>query len=188
MDVLLSMIGLLATGWIIVLAFIFAKIDTRASGMFLQQRVGKHGKPFNVMKIRTMRISTTNISTVTSKDDDRITVLGTFFRKTKIDELPQLLNVLKGDMSIVGPRPTVQADYDKMNDRQKKRADVLPGITGLAQIKGNTSLLWPERIEYDLEYIEKQNLQLDCKIIFKTIVSIITRGSDTHPAGNDEWQ
>ena len=111
-----------------------------------------------------MKVSADKISFTTFKDDARIFKAGRFLRKYKIDELAQLFNVFKADMAIVGPRPTVLEDYNKMTLEQKKRSDILPGLTGLAQISGNTSLKWPERIKFDLEYIQKKNL---ISIIFK---------------------
>jgi lipopolysaccharide/colanic/teichoic acid biosynthesis glycosyltransferase len=187
LDIIGAAIGLLLLGWTIALAAIIARGSTGGSGLFVQPRVGLHGKTIGVIKIRTMRSTNSLGSTVTSKLDTRITKFGRLMRKTKIDELPQLINVFKGDMSFVGPRPTVQEDYDKMDSRQKERCGVLPGITGLAQISGNTSLLWPDRIEYDLKYVEMQTVWLDGKILFLTAWSIFSGRSDTHPAGDDEW-
>ncbi len=125
---------------------------------------------------------------VTIYGDPRVTRIGEFLRRWKLDEIPTLWNVVKGEMSLVGPRPTVKMDVEKMDDKQRYRHSVLPGLTGLAQINGNTSLNWPERIKYDLEYIKKRSLMLDLVIIIKTIIIIITRDIETHPKGNTEWQ
>ena len=113
---------------------------------------------------------------------------GEILRKYKIDELPQLLNVFLGDMSIIGPRPTVLDDYKKMNYQQKARVKVRPGLSGLSQVSGNTSLKWPERIKKDLEYIENISFMTDLKIIFQTLIIIIRGRADTHPIGEDEWK
>ena len=126
-------------------------------------------------------------SSTTFKDDDRIFFGGNFLRKYKIDELAQLLNVLKGEMSIVGPRPTVLQDYNKMTTEQKKRCEAIPGLTGLAQISGNTFLKWPERIKLDLEYIEKQSFVYDLQIIFKTFVMVLSDKIDSETNDEGEW-
>lgn len=186
-DILVSVIGLFCVWWIILLGYFIARIDTGESGFFTQLRVGRDQKPFKVIKLRTMKAHSTNTSSVTIENDVRISTSGRFFRQTKVDELPQLFNVLIGNMSMVGPRPTVESDYALMNNIQKKRANILPGITGLAQINGNTSLPWPTRIEFDLEYIARQNIWLDIKIILDTFILIFTGKSETHPPGEKEW-
>ena len=174
--------------WLILLAFIFSTADTRRCGFFVQQRVGMNGRLFRVIKIRTMRDVKAISTSVTRENDPRITPLGRFWRKTKIDELPQLINVILGQMSLVGPRPTVKEDYQRMDQRQRKRVTVKPGLTGLAQISGNTALSWPERIEYDLKYINEWSIELDLKIIMKTFQLILSGKAETHPSSGDEWE
>ncbi|HAG10971.1 MAG TPA: sugar transferase [Desulfotomaculum sp.] len=186
-DILLSISGLMLLGWVILLSFLISTIDTRSNGFFTQDRVGKNTKLFKIIKIKTMRNESNNKSTVTVKSDPRITKAGYIFRKFKIDELPQLINVLNGTMSLVGPRPTVVEDMQKMNEMQRNRFKVKPGLTGLAQINGNTELTWPQRIEYDLEYIEKQSLWFDLLIIFRTFQILFKGNIETHPRGKDEW-
>ena len=126
--------------------------------------------------------------TVTIAKDPRVTPIGNFLRKWKLDEVPTLWNVLKGDMSLVGPRPTVKMDVEKMNTKQRYRHSVLPGLTGLAQINGNTSLDWPKRIKYDIEYIENRRFILDIIIILRTILLILSRNIETHPSRDTEWE
>jgi lipopolysaccharide/colanic/teichoic acid biosynthesis glycosyltransferase len=153
---------------------------------FVQERIGLDEQPFKVYKLRTMR-ATGDRRSVTLMDDPRVFFMGRLARKLKIDELPQLLNVLNGTMSLVGPRPTVQEDYERMNRRQRSRCRVLPGLTGLAQVRGNTSLTWPQRIEYDLFYVENQSLWLDLKILARTALLVLTFRAETHPQGISEW-
>jgi lipopolysaccharide/colanic/teichoic acid biosynthesis glycosyltransferase len=107
------------------------------------------------------------------KDEQRLTRLGRFLRRTKIDEFPQLLNVLFGDMSLIGPRPTIRQQVDEYSERQMKRLQVKPGMTGLAQVNGNASISWEERIEYDVEYVENFSLWLDLKILLKTAAIVV---------------
>lgn len=187
LDLSLGAIFLLLVWWAILGAWVLARIDTQASGFFRQERVGLDGRRFNIIKIRTMRIVPGEASSVTTENDARVTRIGHFFRATKMDELPQLLNVLNGSMSIVGPRPTVQADYDRMTVEQSQRVNVRPGITGLAQVNGNTSLPWSKRIEFDLDYIRRWSPWLDIAIILRTLMMVASGRAETHPKGDDEW-
>ena len=184
-DILLSLAGLLVLWPVILVTWGLALRDTGASGLFVQERIGLHGRPFRLVKLRTMR--PVGGSTVTTRDDARVTWLGRKLRKWKLDELPQLWNVLKGEMSLVGPRPTVAEDYARMTQRQAQRDTTPPGITGLAQINGNTALSWPQRIEYDLRYIETWSLLLDVRILFGTARLAVSGRIETHPASEDEW-
>lgn len=187
-DTVFATIILLVFGWVILICALVAYFDTGLSGFYLQKRIGKKGHEFLIYKIRTMRLVKGFDSTVTTKKDPRVSTIGNFFRKFKLDELPQIINVLKGEMSLVGPRPTVKADFDKMSVKQKKRFLVKPGITGLAQVEGNTSLSWPDRIKLDIKYIDELSFWNDFKILFRTIKLIITNRAETHPYGEDEWQ
>jgi lipopolysaccharide/colanic/teichoic acid biosynthesis glycosyltransferase len=156
---------------------------------FRQKRIGLNGKVFVVYKFRTMVQDAEAVGrSVTTKEDARVTSLGAILRKRKVDELPQIFNVLKGDMSLVGPRCTVEEDFLRMDRKQRERFWVKPGLTGLAQIRGNTSIPWPMRIKYDLEYVEKQAVLFDIRIIFETILMIFRGSIETHPAGEDEWK
>jgi len=158
--------------------------------LYRQKRIGKNEKLFNLYKFRTMFQvhPEDNPGSVTVRNDPRVFLGGNFLRRFKIDELPQLLNVLEGSMSLVGPRPTVYEDYEKMNSEQRRRFEVRPGITGLAQISGNTALPWQKRIKYDLKYIENQSVWLDLRILFHTAYLVFTGKAETHPPGDDEWE
>jgi len=187
LDLFVSLIVLILFGWLILLTALLAWIDTGKSGFFRQTRVGQRGACFEILKIRSMRRVEGVESTVTTGNDPRVSSFGRILRKTKLDELPQIINVLIGDMSLVGPRPTVSEDAQRMNERQRKRFCVKPGITGLAQVNGNTSLKWPQRIEYDLEYVYNSSICLDIKILWQTLVLILTNRAETHPTAESEW-
>jgi len=154
---------------------------------FMQDRIGKNGNVFKIYKFRTMKNDSEPGGSVTYKDDSRLIKGGSFIRKFKIDEMMQLLNVVSGDMSIVGPRPTVEFDFSKMNSKQRTRVNVRPGLTGLAQISGNTSLSWPNRIKYDLTYINNISFFGDLKIIFSTFFKVIDNSIDSNPPASGEW-
>lgn len=174
--------------WIMAILLIF--FGDPGQVFFRQSRIGKDEKPFDLLKFRTMFHAPPagKASSVTLINDPRIFRGGCFLRKYKIDELPQLINVLEGSMSLVGPRPTVYEDFEKMNQEQRRRFEVRPGLTGLAQISGNTALPWQKRIRYDLEYIERQSVWLDLKILFQTAFLVLTGKAETHPPGDDEWE
>ena len=185
-DIVGSVFGLSVVLFIIFIAWIVATIETRSNGFFVQQRVGKDGKLFNVIKIKTMKIIKGVETTVTSSNDARITTTGAFFRKTKIDELPQLWNVLLGQMSFVGPRPDVPGYADRLQGKDRVILSVRPGITGPAQlaykneeeilsnqndsVKYNDEIIWPDKVRINREYIEDYSFFKDIYYIWKTIV------------------
>jgi len=180
-----ALIGLILSGWLILIAFILASIDTRQNGFFTQWRVGKDGKLFRVIKIRTMRDLPDVNTTVTQENDPRITRLGRFWRKTKIDELPQLINVLLGQMSFVGPRPDVPGFADQLEGEDRIILTIRPGITGPATLKFrdeekllaqqddpetyNREVIWPEKVRLNREYIENYSFWRDIQYIWQTI-------------------
>ena len=182
-DFSLSLIGILITWPIILTAWIIASIETKSNGFFLQKRVGENGKLFTIIKIKTMYPN--NGSTVTTANDSRITKSGKFFRKYKIDELPQLINVLKGDMSFVGPRPDVPGYADKLEGEDRIILSIKPGITGPATIKYkneeeilarvndpikyNNEVIWPDKVKINKEYIKNWSLKKDIEYILRTI-------------------
>lgn len=186
LDILGAAIGLLLTGWIILPAFIAATVDTRTNGFFTQARVGRHGRIFRVIKIRTMSYVKRLNTTVTTAQDPRITLLGHFFRRTKIDELPQLFNVLLGRMSLVGPRPDVPGFADRLQGDDRIILTVRPGITGpatleyrneehlLAQQKNperyNKEEIFPDKVRINREYVENYRFSDDIKYILRTIM------------------
>lgn len=158
--------------WLIIV--ILMKLTMPGPILFKQERIGKNFKPFMVLKFRTMKVDKeAEKNFKIEKDLERITTLGKILRRTKLDETPQLINVLRGDMSIVGPRPTVRQRVEEFHEGQEVRLSMTPGLTGISQVSGNVLLSWPRRIEYDCEYVRKFNLFLDLKIIFKTVMVII---------------
>jgi lipopolysaccharide/colanic/teichoic acid biosynthesis glycosyltransferase len=185
-DVFAAGFGVIAFSWLIVCAWVLASLDTRSNGFFTQERVGRHGKLFSVVKIRTMRVATGYQTTVTATNDPRITRLGAFFRRTKIDELPQLWNVLLGDMSLVGPRPDVPGYADSLKGEERELLlSVRPGITGPATLayrneeqllaqqsdpqRYNDEVIFPDKVRMNLEYIRNWRFRDDISYIFQTI-------------------
>jgi len=184
-DIVLSLAGLILAFPIILIAWIISSIETKSNGLFIQKRVGKDAKLFNVYKIKTMKHIKGIDSTVTTSNDMRITKSGAFFRKTKIDELPQLFNVLKGDMSFVGPRPDVEGYADKLKGDDRIILSIRPGITGPASIKYkneeellakqkdpkkyNDTVIWPDKVKINKKYIKTWDFFKDLKYIKKTI-------------------
>jgi len=152
------------------------RIESRGHPIYRQTRVGKHGELFSIYKLRTMASGAefTGAGLAIDKGDSRITRVGAFLRRYSLDELPNLWNVLRGEMSIVGPRPTVQVQVEQYTDRQRGRLAVKPGITGWAQVNGRASLPWPERIELDLWYVEHESLRLDLEILARTARMVLS--------------
>ena len=142
--------------------------------LFRQERPGRGGEPFELLKFRTMREPEPGEDMVDS-DADRITPLGDFLRQTSIDELPTLFNVLKGDMSLVGPRPLLMRYLDRYTDEQARRHEVKPGITGLAQVEGRNALGWEEKFAHDVEYVDNRDLWMDLRLLLKTAYKVIQR-------------
>lgn len=179
-DILISGIGLIVVSPILLISIIAIKITMPGPIFFHQERAGKLMKPFDILKLRTMKVDAEAEKKLDiNKDAERITPVGKILRRTKIDELPQLLNVLKGDMSLVGPRPTVMAQAREYDEFQKLRLLMRPGMTGLAQINGNISLSWDERIQYDVKYVNEFNIGLDIIILLKT-VKVVIFGEDKY--------
>lgn len=184
-DLILSSLGLVLTWWLILLVWVAACFDTRSNGFFVQKRVGRYGKLFRVVKIKTMRPIDDLKTSVTCHADPRITILGVFFRRTKIDELPQLFNVLIGQMSFVGPRPDVPGYADRLQGEDRIILSIRPGITGPAQltykneeeilanqddaVKYNDEIIWPDKVRINREYIKDYSFFKDFYYIWKTI-------------------
>lgn len=175
LDIALSGLGLTVLSPAMALAALAIKFDSPGPVFFLQQRAGRNGVPFDMVKFRSMRVATAEelaavdlTDTSDQRDVARVTRLGSLLRRTKLDELPQLFNVLKGDMSLVGPRPTFPEQAALYDDRQRRRLDVRPGITGLAQVHGSAAIPWDERIEYDVYYVDHHHLMMDLIILIKT--------------------
>ena len=170
-DKTLSFLALIILLPIFLIVTILIKIDSKGSVFFLQERVGKGGKIFKAIKFRTMFVNAPEKTkgVYINKDNPYVTRFGRFLRRSGIDELSQLLNVLNGEMSLVGPRPTLLYQVEKYNDFQKKRLLMKPGITGWALVNGRNKLTWPERIKLDVWYVEHWGFCLDIKILLKTV-------------------
>lgn len=185
-DIGLSLIAIALTFWITVIAFIVASLETKSFGIFRQKRVGKEGKLFTVYKIKTMKQVEGIKGTTTTANDPRITKSGKFFRDTKIDELPQLWNVLLGNMSFVGPRPDVEGYADQLTGEDRLILSIRPGITGAASLKYkneeailaaqhnpkeyNDTVIWPDKVAINKAYIQNWSFQQDIRYIVKTII------------------
>lgn len=180
-DIIISLIVLILFLPIWIVVVILIKTTSKGPIFFLQDRPGQYGKLFKVYKFRTMKPGSEKMvkGQEVKKDDDRITSIGTFLRRTKIDEIPQILNVLKGEMSLVGPRPERIASLEDYTDEISKRLNVKPGMTGLAQVSGNIYLDLQDRYKFDVYYAENYSLWLDIKIIFRTI-GVVLFGEDKY--------
>ncbi|AEF17828.1 sugar transferase [Thermoanaerobacterium xylanolyticum LX-11] len=175
-DIILSLLGLIILSPIFLILIIAIKIDSKGPVLFKQKRVGIHKSYFNILKFRTMRVDTPkDIPTHMLENPDQwITNVGKFLRKTSLDELPQMINILKGEMSIIGPRPALWNQYDLIEERDKYGAnDIRPGLTGWAQINGRDELPIEIKAQLDGEYVEKLSFWMDVKCFFKTIINVI---------------
>lgn len=175
---IIALIMIVVLSPIYLLIAIAIKVDSRGAVFFKQTRRGLNGKCFKILKFRTMIVNAENVGAGirTFAEDPRITRVGKFLRKTSLDEIPQLINILNGDMTFVGPRPVLEDHpytLEEYSDFQVKRFYVKPGITGLAQVKVRNTVPWDERIELDVEYVEKQSLWLDIKILFLTVGHVL---------------
>jgi lipopolysaccharide/colanic/teichoic acid biosynthesis glycosyltransferase len=161
---------------VIAVAVIAIRLESHGHPIYRQRRVGLDGEPFDVLKLRTMVSGAEKMGAglAVNDGDTRITRVGALLRRTSLDEVPNLVNVLRGEMSIIGPRPTVPVQVAQYTERQRGRLAVKPGITGWAQVNGRASLPWPERIELDLWYVEHRSLALDLKILWMTLRMLLT--------------
>lgn len=180
LDFLLTLVGTIIISLVMLVIAILIKCSSKGPVLFKQERLGYHGKPFNILKFRTMVVNAEHMGTgviINEKDDPRITKVGRFLRSTSLDELPQVFNVLKGDMALVGPRPPVTYHpyngYENYPDWAKKRFDMRPGMTGLVQITIRSDAPWDDRMKIDCEYVDKFSVLFDIKILFGTIKTII---------------
>ena len=189
-DVTLSVVILILTSPVIVLAALAIKLTSRGPVIYRQQRVGYRGHHFNVLKLRSMVAGAEHkgAGLAVNKGDARITRVGRLLRRTGLDELPNLINVIRGEMSIIGPRPTVQVQVDQYTARQLRRLEIRPGITGWAQVNGRASLPWPERIEMDIDYIDKRSTRLDLHILRLTARQVFSGGDDHYKGETGGWK
>lgn len=171
-DFLAAVIALLLISPIFLILIVFLAIANDGKPFFIQRRPGKNGKIFSIVKFKTMNDRKDADGTLLS-DAERLTKIGSFVRKTSLDEIPQLINVVKGDMSLIGPRPLLVQYLPLYNDFQKKRHDVRPGITGWAQVNGRNAISWETKFEYDVYYVENISLKMDFNVILKTIQKVI---------------
>jgi lipopolysaccharide/colanic/teichoic acid biosynthesis glycosyltransferase len=176
LDLVLSSALLALSSPFLAAAALAIRLESRGPAFYRQRRVGKDGVPFELWKLRTMvpGAEAMGAGIYVLEGDPRITRVGRLLRRLSLDELPNLINVVKGDMAIVGPRPTIQEQVDRYTERQRRRLEVKPGITGWAQVNGRTSLPWPERIELDIWYVEKRSLRLDLRILARTVRLLVT--------------
>ena len=178
MDFTLSLLGLMLLALPFGLVALIVRLDSRGPALFRQERIGRNGAPFRVFKFRTMVMNAVEQGRGYGvvKRDSRITRFGRILREWGIDELPQLLNVLRGEMSLVGPRPALRYQVEQYTPAQRRRLDVKPGITGWALVNGRRTLAWDERIALDAWYVEHQSLLLDLRILLRTVkVVLVTR-------------
>ena len=189
MDLVLATLALVAGAPVLVAAMVAIRLETPGHPLYRQRRVGKDGAPFDLYKLRTMVHGAEHIGAgmAVNEGDPRITRVGAFLRRTSLDELPNLFNVLRGEMSIVGPRPTIPVQVQQYTERQRGRLNVKPGITGWAQVNGRASLPWSERIELDLWYVEHQSLWLDLRILARTLAMVFT-GQGLYKGETGGWR
>jgi lipopolysaccharide/colanic/teichoic acid biosynthesis glycosyltransferase len=176
LDIPLASLGLVISAPLLAVAVVAIRFETPGPAIYRQRRVGKDGQEFELYKLRTMVMGSdpVGIGTPTAGDDPRVTRVGEVLRRFSLDEVPNLVNVLRGEMSIVGPRPTIRAQVERYTPRQRRRLEVKPGITGWAQVNGRAALPWEDRIELDIWYVENRSLALDLRILRKTLRLLVT--------------
>lgn len=178
LDIFLALAAMVILSPVLVAIWITIRLSSKGPAVFKQERAGKNGRPFVFYKFRTMKLDVDPFGpSPKSGQDRRLTKVGKFLRECSLDELPQLFNVLKGDMSIVGPRPLYLSQIPEWSERQKKRLLVKPGLTGSAQIQGRAELTREEKLELDVKYVENAGLLTDIRIMLATIVQVFRRKS-----------
>ncbi len=189
LDIAVAALALALSSPLSALALLAIRLETPGSPIYRQRRVGMGGAPFEMLKLRTMVSGAEHIGAgmAVNVGDSRITRVGNLLRRFSLDELPNLVNVLRGEMAIVGPRPTIQAQVDQYTERQRRRLAVKPGITGWAQVNGRASLPWSERIELDIWYVEHRSLALDVRIMWRT-VRLLLSGQGLYKGETGGWR
>ncbi len=187
-DLVVASAALVVASPVLLAAIVAIRLETPGHPIYRQRRIGKDGRPFDMLKLRTMVAGAESIGSglAVNEGDPRITRVGAVLRRFSIDELPNLVNVLRGDMAIVGPRPTVQVQVQQYTERQRGRLAVKPGITGWAQVNGRTALPWSERIELDLWYVEHRSWRLDLEVLVRTARLVLT-GEGTYKGATGGW-
>jgi lipopolysaccharide/colanic/teichoic acid biosynthesis glycosyltransferase len=175
-DLAIASVALVLSSPLLLVAVVAIRLTSKGSPIYRQRRVGKDGQPFEMLKLRTMVSGAESMGAglAINAGDPRVTRVGRWLRRFSLDELPNLVNVLRGEMAIVGPRPTIQAQVDQYTDRQRRRLEVKPGITGWAQVNGRASLPWDERIELDVWYVDNRSALLDLRILGRTALMLVT--------------
>ncbi|MFZ1925917.1 MAG: sugar transferase [Solirubrobacteraceae bacterium] len=188
-DIILGTLALIAAAPVIATAMLAIRLESRGHPIYRQRRVGKDGQEFDLLKLRTMVDGAEHVGAglAINENDPRVTRVGTFLRRTSLDELPNLLGVVRGELSFIGPRPTIPVQVAQYTERQRGRLAIRPGITGWAQVNGRASLPWSERIELDLYYIEHRSLVLDARILWRT-VAIVLGGSGLYKGQTGGWE
>jgi lipopolysaccharide/colanic/teichoic acid biosynthesis glycosyltransferase len=188
-DIIASATALLLSAPALALAALAIRIETRGPVIYRQRRVGLHGREFDALKLRTMVHGAEHVGAglAVNAEDSRITRVGAVLRRTSVDELPNLVNVLRGEMSLIGPRPTLPVQVVQYTERQRGRLEIKPGITGWAQVNGRASVPWSERIELDLYYIEHRSLALDLRILWRT-AAMVLGGSGLYKGQTGGWE
>lgn len=178
-DVLGSTLGIVVSAPFAILISLAIRAESEGGVFYTQERIGRNGVPFQIVKFRSMLTPEDSYGSDGEilANYDRVTRVGRALRATSLDELPQLLNIFSGDMSLIGPRPTLPYQVDRYTAKQRKRLDVRPGLTGLAQVSGRNSLSWTEKIEKDLEYVQNISALLDLKILLRTVLVVFRRES-----------
>jgi lipopolysaccharide/colanic/teichoic acid biosynthesis glycosyltransferase len=189
LDLLIAGIGSLLSAPLVGLLALLIRVESPGHPIFRQTRIGRDGEPFQIFKLRTMvrGAEFTGAGLAIQEGDDRITRVGAVLRRFSLDELPNLWNVLRGEMAIVGPRPTVPIQVEQYSARQRRRLAVKPGITGWAQVNGRASLPWHERIELDVWYVEHRTLALDLRILLRTL-RMVVRGDGLYKGEAGGWR
>ncbi len=189
LDLAIAVPAAIVTAPLILLLCVLIRLESRGDPIFRQTRAGRHGVPFRIYKLRTMvdNAQTMGAGDAILADDFRLTRSGKWLRRTSLDELPNLWNVIRGEMSIVGPRPTLPSQVEQYTPRQRRRLDVRPGITGWAQIHGRAALGWPERIELDIYYVEHRSLALDLRILARTVGTLTGGDGLYHEDESGGW-
>jgi lipopolysaccharide/colanic/teichoic acid biosynthesis glycosyltransferase len=189
LDIVVSSLALALASPLLIAAAVAIRLESRGGVLYRQRRAGRDGVPFDVLKLRTMVDGAEHIGAGLAIDagDARVTRVGALLRRTSLDELPNLLNVLRGEMTLIGPRPTLPVQVEQYTERQRGRLAVKPGITGWAQVNGRASLPWSERIELDLYYIEHRSLALDLRIIART-VAMVLGGHGLYKGATGGWE
>jgi lipopolysaccharide/colanic/teichoic acid biosynthesis glycosyltransferase len=176
LDIVIALLALVVLSPVLLIAAAAIKLSSRAPVLYRQRRVGLGGEEFEMLKLRTMVVGSdpVGVGTVVTRDDPRVTGAGRVLRRTSLDEIPNLLNVLRGEMAIVGPRPTIPAQVVDYTPRQHRRHEVRPGITGWAQVQGRAGIPWEQRIELDVYYVDHRSVALDARILLKTLWLLVT--------------